>query len=56
MEVKVLIIELYLQRLYLRKMKVFDLLSMFKIWFDFDVIKFMNISNFIDENQVKDMI
>ena len=51
-----MITELHSQRLYLRKMKASDSLSMFKIWSDPDVTKFMNISNFTDENQAKDMI
>jgi len=51
-----LITELHTQRLYLRQMKASDSLSMFKIWSDPDVTKFMNISNFTDENQAKDMI
>ncbi len=48
-----MITELHSQRLYLRKMKASDSLSMFKIWSDPDVTKFMNISNFTDENQAK---
>ncbi len=56
MEVKVLITELQTQRLHLRQMKESDSLSMFKIWSDPNVTKFMNISNFTDENQAKDMI
>lgn len=56
MEVKVLITELHTQRLHLRQIKESDSLSLFKIWSDPDVTKFMNISNFTDENQAKDMI
>ncbi|KAA0831533.1 GNAT family protein [Bacillus sp. AY2-1] len=51
-----MITELHTQRLYLRQMKASDSLSMFKIWSDPDVTKFMNISNFTDESQAKDMI
>lgn len=56
MEVKVLITELHTQRLHLRQMKESDSLSLFRIWSDPDITKFMNISNFTDENQAKDMI
>lgn len=56
MEVKVLITELYTQRLHLRKIEESDSLSLFKIWSDPDVTRFMNINNFTDENQAKDMI
>ncbi|EJR23574.1 GNAT family N-acetyltransferase [Bacillus cereus] len=51
-----MITELHTQRLYLRQMKASDSLSMFKIWSDPDITKFMNISNFTDESQAKDMI
>ncbi|PFD88755.1 hypothetical protein COE15_27005, partial [Bacillus cereus] len=51
-----MITELYTQRLHLRKIEESDSLSLFKIWSDPDVTRFMNISNFIDENQAKDMI
>ncbi|PFF64721.1 GNAT family N-acetyltransferase [Bacillus thuringiensis] len=51
-----MITELHTKRLYLRQMKASDSLSMFKIWSDPDVTKFMNISNFTDESQAKDMI
>ncbi len=56
MEVKVLITELNTKRLYLRKMEVSDSSSLFQIWSDPDVTRFMNISHFTDENQAKDMI
>lgn len=56
MEVKVLITELQSERLHLRKIKMSDSSSLFKIWSDPDVTRFMNISNFTDENQAKDMI
>ncbi len=56
MEVKVLITELYTQRLHLRKTKESDSLILFKIWSDPDVTKFMNIINFTTEDQAKDMI
>lgn len=56
MEGKVLMTELHTKRLYLRKMKVADASSLFRIWSDPDVTKFMNISSFTSENQAKDMI
>lgn len=56
MEVKVLITELHTERLHLRKMKVSDSSSLFKIWSDPDVTKFMNVSCFTNENQAKEMI
>lgn len=56
LEVKVLIQELNTQRLYLRKMKVSDSQSLFEIWSDPDVTKFMNIANFTNEKQAKEMI
>lgn len=56
MEGKVLITELHTKRLLLRKMKVSDSPSLFRIWSDPDVTRFMNISSFTDENQAKDMI
>jgi ribosomal-protein-alanine N-acetyltransferase len=37
-------------------MKVSDSPSLFKIWSDPEVTKFMNIDSFTDENQAKDMI
>ncbi|WP_340006828.1 GNAT family protein [Paenibacillus sp. FSL K6-0276] len=51
-----LTIELHTERLHLRKMKVSDSPSLFKIWSDPEVTKFMNINCFTDENQAKDMI
>ena len=48
--------ELHTERLHLRKMKVSDSPSLFKIWSDSEVTKFMNIDSFTDENQAKDMI
>ncbi len=48
--------ELHTERLHLRKMKVSDSPSLFKIWSDPEVTKFMNINCFTDENQAKDMI
>jgi len=56
MEVKVLITELHTERLHLRKMKVLDSSSLFKIWSDPDVTRFMNVSCFTNENQAKEMI
>ncbi|MGQ0515860.1 hypothetical protein ACT453_31170, partial [Bacillus sp. D-CC] len=44
-----MITELQTQRLHLRQMKESDSLSMFKIWSDPDVTKFMNISKFIEK-------
>lgn len=48
--------ELHTERLHLRKMKVSDSPCLLKIWSDPEVTKFMNIGNFTDENQAKDMI
>lgn len=48
--------ELHTERLHLRKMKVSDSPSLFEIWSDPEVTKFMNIDSFTDENQAKDMI
>ncbi|MFD3262216.1 GNAT family N-acetyltransferase [Paenibacillus lentus] len=48
--------ELQTERLYLRKMKLSDSPSLFKIWSDPDVTKFMNVDCFTDENQAKEMI
>ncbi|WP_313641057.1 GNAT family protein [Paenibacillus sp.] len=57
MEVKIMLTtELHTERLHLRKMKVSDSPSLFKIWSDPEVTKFMNINCFTDENQAKDMI
>lgn len=51
-----LITELHTERLHLRKMKISDSPSLFKIWSDPEVTRFMNIDCFTDENQAKDMI
>ncbi|GED13593.1 GNAT family N-acetyltransferase [Aneurinibacillus migulanus] len=51
-----MITELYTERLHLRKMKVSDSSSLFKIWSDPDVTRFMNVDCFTHENQAKDMI
>ncbi|MGG3306668.1 GNAT family protein [Paenibacillus lautus] len=51
-----MITELQTERLYLRKVKMSDSTSLFKIWSDPNVTKFMNINCFTDENQAKDMI
>ncbi|KMY54391.1 GNAT family acetyltransferase [Bacillus sp. FJAT-27231] len=48
--------ELYTERLYLRKMTVEDASSLFKIWSDPDVTRFMNIDHFTEEDQAKDII
>ncbi|MFB7155571.1 GNAT family N-acetyltransferase [Lysinibacillus sp. NPDC056232] len=48
--------QIYTKRLYLRKMKMADTHSLFKIWSDPDVTKFMNITNFTHEEQAKEMI
>ncbi|KMY49548.1 GNAT family N-acetyltransferase [Peribacillus loiseleuriae] len=44
------------ERLYLRKMTEADSPCLFNIWSNPDVTKFMNIENFSDENQAKEMI
>ncbi|HEY4429464.1 MAG TPA: GNAT family N-acetyltransferase [Paenibacillus sp.] len=57
MEVKIMLTtELHTERLLLRKMKVSDSSSLFEVWSDSEVTKFMNIDCFTDESQVKDMI
>lgn len=56
LEGKILLPELHTERLHLRKMKVSDSSSLFKIWSDPEVTKFMNINCFTDENQARDMI
>ena len=57
MEVKLLIRNvLYTQRLLLRKMKENDSHCLFTIWSNPDVTRFMNIENFSNENQAKEMI
>ncbi|MEG0258383.1 MAG: GNAT family N-acetyltransferase [Lysinibacillus sp.] len=48
--------ELNTERLHLRRMEVSDSHSLFKIWSDPEVTKFMNISNFTHEAQAKEMI
>ncbi|WP_274309929.1 GNAT family N-acetyltransferase [Solibacillus daqui] len=48
--------EIHTQRLHLRRMEVSDSHSLFKIWSDPDVTKFMNISSFTQEAQAKEMI
>lgn len=48
--------ELHTERLHLRKMKVSDSASLFNIWSDPEVTKFMNIIRFTDENQAIEMI
>jgi len=52
----VLIKELNTQRLHLRRMDISDSHSLFKIWSDPDVTKYMNISSFTHEAQAKEMI
>ncbi|WP_419885801.1 GNAT family N-acetyltransferase [Paenibacillus sp. B-A-8] len=57
MEVKIMLTtELHTERLHLRKMKVSDSPSLFKVWSDPEVTKFMNVDCFTDESQVKEMI
>lgn len=56
LEVKVLITELFTERLHLRKMEVSDSSSLFKIWSNPDVTEFMNITNFTEQDQAKEMI
>ncbi len=51
-----MITELHTERLHLRKMKVSDSSSLFKIWSDPAVTKFMNVNCFTNENQAKAMI
>ncbi|MGE8000938.1 GNAT family N-acetyltransferase [Lysinibacillus sp. NPDC093190] len=48
--------QIYTKRLYLRKMKMDDAHSLFNIWSDPEVTKFMNITNFTHEDQAKEMI
>lgn len=55
-EVKILITKLNTHRLVLRKMKESDSASLFEIWSDPEVTKFMNIDCFTDEIQAKEMI
>ncbi|WP_096189319.1 GNAT family N-acetyltransferase [Evansella halocellulosilytica] len=48
--------DLFTERLHLRKMTTDDAPSLFKVWSDPDVTKFMNVRNFTDENQAMEMI
>ncbi|MEK5332650.1 GNAT family N-acetyltransferase [Lysinibacillus sp. FSL W8-0992] len=48
--------ELNTQRLHLRRMEISDSYSLFKIWSDPDVTKYMNITSFTHEAQAKEMI
>jgi ribosomal-protein-alanine N-acetyltransferase len=57
MEVKKLIKELLLtERLSLRKMKETDSPQLFKIWSNPEVTRYMNIENFSNEDQAKEII
>lgn len=56
MEVRVLITKLYTNRLLLRKVRTSDSSSLFKIWSDPEVTKFMNIDGFTEESQAMEMI
>ncbi|KGP83424.1 MULTISPECIES: GNAT family N-acetyltransferase [unclassified Paenibacillus] len=51
-----MITELHTERLHLRKMKVSDSSSLFTVWSDPDVTKFMNVRCFTDVEQAKEMI
>lgn len=51
-----MITELYTPRLLLRKMRASDSASLFQVWSDNEVTKFMNIDRFTNESQAKDMI
>ncbi|WP_082232842.1 GNAT family N-acetyltransferase [Halobacillus massiliensis] len=48
--------EFYTNRLYVRSMTVADSSSLYPIWSDPDVARFMNVHPFKNENEVKDMI
>lgn len=48
--------ELNTGRLFLRRMQISDSHSLYKIWSDPDVTKFMNNSRFTQETQAKEMI
>ncbi|MBK3497331.1 GNAT family N-acetyltransferase [Viridibacillus sp. YIM B01967] len=48
--------DLFTKRLHLRKIQITDAPSLFKIWSDPEVTKFMNINNFKNEDQTHDMI
>lgn len=56
MEVKILITELRTERLVLKKMEVSDSSSLFKIWSDSEVTRFMNIYSLTDESQAIEII
>ncbi|WP_342570938.1 GNAT family N-acetyltransferase [Paenibacillus sp. FSL R5-0749] len=51
-----MITELHTERLFLRKMNVLDAASLFEIWSDPEVTRFMNITPFTDEHQAIAMI
>ncbi|WP_408009192.1 GNAT family N-acetyltransferase [Pseudalkalibacillus sp. A8] len=51
-----MIANLYTKRLQLKKITTKDSAKLFKIWSDPNVTKFMNIDNFTNENQTRDMI
>lgn len=51
-----MITEMYTERLHLRTMTTADSPGLFEIWSDLDVTRFMNIDNFTDEEQAKEMI
>ncbi|AIQ53179.1 GNAT family N-acetyltransferase [Paenibacillus sp. FSL R7-0331] len=48
--------EIQTERLILRKMKLSDSASLFKIWSNPEVTEFMNINTFTDESQAVEMI
>ncbi len=48
--------QLHTERLHLRKMTTDDVDSLFTIWSDPEVTKFMNISNFTTKDQAEEMI
>lgn len=56
MKVKILITKLQTERLVLKKMEVSDSSSLFKIWSDSEVTRFMNINSLTDESQAIDII
>ena len=56
MEVIEMISNLYTKRLHLRKITTDDSSSLFRIWSDPEVTKYMNINNFTEEKQAIDMI
>lgn len=51
-----MITEIQTKRLKLRKMKLSDSASLFNIWSDPEVTKFMNINSFTEESQAVEMI